>query len=64
MQKIKQMFRSSSLSISDMDLKEITDDMVIPVEDPEHNAYNDVTEIVKRQRFDTPLRQPFGRMDR
>ena len=40
---------------SDMDLKEITDDMVILCEDPEHNAYNDVTEIVKRQRFDTPF---------
>ena len=38
-----------------MDLKEITDDMVILCEDPEHNAYNDVTEIVKRQRFDTPF---------
>ena len=40
---------------SDMDLKEITDNMVILCEDPEHNAYNDVTEIVKRQRFDTPF---------
>ena len=40
---------------SDMDLKEITDDMVLLCEDPEHNAYNDVTEIVKRQRFDTPF---------
>lgn len=40
---------------SDMDLKEITDDMVILCEDPEHNAYNDVTEVVKRQRFDTPF---------
>lgn len=40
---------------SDMDLREITDDMVILCEDPEHNAYNDVTEIVKRQRFDTPF---------
>lgn len=29
--------------------------MVILCEDPEHNAYNDVTEIVKRQRFDTPF---------
>ncbi len=40
---------------SDMDLREITDNMVILCEDPEHNAYNDVTEIVKRQRFDTPF---------
>lgn len=40
---------------SDMELKEITDDMVILCEDPEHNAYNDVTEIIKRQRFDTPF---------
>ena len=40
---------------SDMDLKEITDNMVILCEDPEHNAYNDVTEIVKRQQFDTPF---------
>ena len=40
---------------SDMDLKEITDNMVILCEDPEYNAYNDVTEIVKRQRFDTPF---------
>ncbi len=40
---------------SDMDLKEITDNMVILCEDPEHNAYNDVTESVKRQRFDTPF---------
>ena len=40
---------------SDMDLKEITDNMVILCEDPEHNVYNDVTEIVKRQRFDTPF---------
>ena len=38
-----------------MDLKEITDNMVILCEDPEHNVYNDVTEIVKRQRFDTPF---------
>ena len=40
---------------SDMDLRNITDNMVILCEDPEHNAYNDVTEIVKKQRFDTPF---------
>lgn len=36
---------------SDLDLKEITDDMVILSEDPSHNAYQDVTEFVKIQRF-------------
>lgn len=39
---------------SDMELPEITDDMVILCEDPEHNAYEDVTEVLKKQRFDTP----------
>ena len=39
---------------SDMDLPEITDDMVILCEDPEHDAYTDVTEILKKQHYDTP----------
>lgn len=36
---------------SDFDLKEITDDMVILSEDPDHNAYHDVTEFLRKQRM-------------
>lgn len=36
---------------SDFDFKEITDDVVILSEDPLDNAYQDVTEFVKSQRF-------------
>lgn len=36
---------------SDFDFKEITDDMVILSEDPENNAYQDVTDFVKSQRY-------------
>lgn len=36
---------------SDFDLKEITDDMVILREDPDNNAYQDVTAFVKDNRF-------------
>lgn len=36
---------------SDFDLKEITDDMVILSEDPANNAYQDVTDFLKTQRF-------------
>lgn len=36
---------------SDFDLKEITDDMVILREDPENNAYQDVTSYIKDERY-------------
>lgn len=36
---------------SDFDFKQITDQMVILREDPQNNAYQDVTEFVKQQRF-------------
>lgn len=36
---------------SDFDFKEIGDDVVILREDPENNAYQDVTSFVKNQRF-------------
>ncbi len=36
---------------SDFDFKEITDDMVILSEDPDNNAFQDVTEFVKKQRI-------------
>lgn len=36
---------------SDFDFKEIADDVVILREDVEHNAYQDVTDFVKQQRF-------------
>lgn len=36
---------------SDFDLKEIRDDMVILREDPDHNAYQDVTDLLKDQRM-------------
>lgn len=36
---------------SDFDFKEITDDVVILQEDVENNAYQDVTDFVKKQRF-------------
>ncbi|MCI8453610.1 MAG: hypothetical protein HFE84_03215 [Lachnospiraceae bacterium] len=36
---------------SDFDIKEITDDMVILSEDPAGNAYQDVTDFLKTQRF-------------
>jgi len=36
---------------SDFDMKEITEDMVILCEEPEDNSYLDVTEFVKKQRY-------------
>lgn len=36
---------------SDFDFKEIPDDVVILREDTEHNTYQDVTDFVKKQRF-------------
>lgn len=36
---------------SDFDLKEITDDMVILSEDPSSDSFQDVTEFLKKQRF-------------
>lgn len=36
---------------SDFDFKEIGDGILILAEDPEHNAYLDVTDFVKKQRF-------------
>lgn len=36
---------------SDFDFKEITDDVVILCEDPDNNAYQDVTGFVKSQRY-------------
>lgn len=36
---------------SDFDIKEITDDMLILSEDPQNNAFADVTEFLKKQRL-------------
>lgn len=36
---------------SDIDLEEIHDDMVILREDPDHNAYQDVTDFIRDQRL-------------
>ena len=43
--------RSIQFIDSDFDFKELSEDMVILAEDPEHNAYQDVTDFVKKQRL-------------
>ena len=43
--------RSIQFIDSDLDFKELSEDMVILAEDPEHNAYQDVTDFVKKQRL-------------
>ena len=43
--------RSIQFIDSDFDFKELSEDMVLLAEDPEHNAYQDVTDFVKKQRL-------------
>lgn len=43
--------RSIQFIDSDFDFKELSEDMVLLAEDPEHNAYQDVTAFVKKQRL-------------
>ena len=43
--------RSIQFIDSDFDFKELSEDMVLLAEDQEHNAYQDVTDFVKKQRL-------------